>query len=763
MSAPQSDIYSLDCILDDEQKVPFIVHMAASAYVDELKKAIADEFLKDIKRTELTLHRVDIQEPVKTRKAVVEKRISSLCENDALDPVAKLSGIYTSVPPEGAIHIIAQVSSSRKRSHDMTVQSATVSPSNSQRDTAAQRPLKRRRLRLLPESKTIYKADSHSGEGKTTLLETLINYYDKSQKDRFEENFRHLYIGQNPTSASSSLLILRFNFSAVISGTSYDPMEKSFNDMMNIQLRRFLHCYQEFLGGDHSMLLDGSNGTISLENVIDLVLSKKERLFVGVDDYDAPANLLIFKDSAEAYIVVRNFLGARFFSTLQRANQIITKCWITGVLPVFLEDVSPLNATRIASDMPAYSGICGFTDMDVRQIAQSYLSVKDDHELETAIKEMKRWDNGYRFKGSKRGPKEHIESLYNPFLVFSHLRGFVDNALAISPQEKIGAPHISSALAAISDKDDASFLDSWLQLVSNRINLKTPHLLGANEIQHHSKSPTTTWSLLYYFGVLTYDEEYCYLRISNLTMLNTVTQRFRQLLDRPMSEGFPNVAVHACLMDKDVAPLTRFLEATFKKEYIIAVKNLEEKSLWMTISALWLNSGLTCLTELSLVVEPSLAHGQGYSGFLGLFFSGVSAPCIELKSITLENLWRGERGALPQSETPLNEFRAKLNSETEEELLKRKIVYNTVIQSVEEVKQEAFKQITRYLEVMQNGKVQVGQPGVHDTRIEQIKSVGELVGYVVMLLGGTRVLAWHVLDKVTEFTLVARPTYNYWL
>ena len=51
--------------------------------------------------------------------------------------------------------------------------------------------------------------------GKSTFLQTLANYYDKTKKEHFYHIFGDLYIGKHPTWGRNSLLVLQFDFSSV--------------------------------------------------------------------------------------------------------------------------------------------------------------------------------------------------------------------------------------------------------------------------------------------------------------------------------------------------------------------------------------------------------------------------------------------------------------------------------------------------------------------------------------------------------------------
>lgn len=103
--------------------------------------------------------------------------------------------------------------------------------------------------------------------GKSEFLRTLTIYYNKAKKESFNDTFGDLYVGRHPTSSRNSLLVLHFDFSVVPVGIGDNFMKDCFNGMINIELKRFLRNYQEFLGGHHQELVDENSGQTSLRQV----------------------------------------------------------------------------------------------------------------------------------------------------------------------------------------------------------------------------------------------------------------------------------------------------------------------------------------------------------------------------------------------------------------------------------------------------------------------------------------------------------------
>jgi hypothetical protein len=353
---------------------------------------------------------------------------------------------------------------------------------------------------------------------------------------------------------------------------------------------------------------------------------------------------------------------------------------------VFRNGISPLHATQIISDKPGYNALCGLTDTEVREIAQSYLPPSYQRsELEKGVGQLKRWYNGYQFCRKKHEPR--VDSLYNPQLVFNHLRGLANKEVGLAPLEGINAVHMSSVLAAIPDTG----FELYLNMIASNIQTEVARQFGAAEVRQRCKDASITWTLLYFFGVLTHAEDGRHLKVPNVTMINVVRAIAASILtdsdtvsDHASFLKIPEQAIQSDaaydgLMTENVRPLVKLLEVFFGKEPACVVKDCNEAALRMALTAFWSNPAGKCLPELSLRVDPRAPQGEGRSGFLDLFLPGSSStPCIELKSIPLDALWRGqnEPEAL-HSDVPLEELRKELQQETEEQLLERKVSYYT--------------------------------------------------------------------------------------
>jgi hypothetical protein len=227
-------------------------------------------------------------------------------------------------------------------------------------------------------------------------------------------------------------------------------------------------------------------------------------LFVGVDEYDAPANSVLFSSDQDRFYHVAEFFKTQFFATIKQATatNTILKYWITGVLPVFRDGVSPLAATEIISNNATYHGLCGLTDSEVQIIAQKFLSpVLGPQAVEGAVQTLRHWYNGYLFSRPKSDAP--LETLYNPELVFTYLRGLEN----IRPEDDIEAPHITRILNAIPNEGTQSFADMYVQIASRTLEANIQYEFGVDEVPQVGSNARISRSLLYFFGVFTHVEE----------------------------------------------------------------------------------------------------------------------------------------------------------------------------------------------------------------------------------------------------------------
>jgi len=207
------------------------------------------------------------------------------------------------------------------------------------------------------------------------------------------------------------------------------------------------------------------------------------------------------------------------------------------------------------------------------------------------------------------------------------------------------------------------------------------------------------------------------------------------------------------------------LEEFFRKRPVRSVFDSNEANLQSVIEICWFEEG-TCLPELCLVVNPAKTRGDGRFGFIDLFIASSpeshasTVALIELKQVTLHGLCRAltaNANEEPSSAT-MESLRKKLEKETENKLLQRTFCYwdksvkKWCKSSILNFKQAAVGQVNNYLRVAKNGAVRGAHGGILDKRIICEKGEDCLVGYVVIGIGGTRVLTWEVGREQTQYS-----------
>ncbi|MDR0937863.1 MAG: AAA family ATPase, partial [Mediterranea sp.] len=75
--------------------------------------------------------------------------------------------------------------------------------------------------------------------GKSLLLSMLRSYYDIAQKEKFEELFGDLWIGERPTSRQGTYQVLHFDFSQI--GGHIDDLSERFDSYCAVQLGDFMN------------------------------------------------------------------------------------------------------------------------------------------------------------------------------------------------------------------------------------------------------------------------------------------------------------------------------------------------------------------------------------------------------------------------------------------------------------------------------------------------------------------------------------------
>ena len=163
------------------------------------------------------------------------------------------------------------------------------------------------------------------------------------------------------------------------------------------------------------------------------------------------------------------------------------------------------------------------------------------------------------------------------------------------------------------------------------------------------------------------------------------------------------------------------------------------------------------------MVDATRSYGDGKHGFVDIFLPSVaesSAIIIELKNITLTNLWRAQikKPYIDATSTELETLRKSLAKEDEKKLLQRKFRFydksatTWKMSSVQSAVDSAIDQVRNYMNVIEQGAGALCAAGLVDGRVRCDVGNDSLEAHVVVCIGGTRVLTTRVGGLKTKYS-----------
>ena len=343
--------------------------------------------------------------------------------------------------------------------------------------------------------------------GKSLFLNMLYCYYDVRYADKFDELFGNQYIGKHPTSEQGKYLVLYFNFSAVC-GTG-EALEENFNMYAKIQMEAFADQYASYFEPGFSQGIRELKSAASQLNYIGkragmLGLS----IYLLIDEYDNFTNTILSSEGNNVYRALTHDSGFyRGFFNIVKAittgpEAPVKRMFITGVSPVTLDDVtSGFNiGTNITTD-EQFNSMVGFSESELQEMLSYYESegmlVNSKEEL---VRLMKPWYDNYCFAWECIG-----QTMYNSDMVLY----FLNNYLL-----KKRAP---SDMLDRNIRTDYSKLRHFIRIDKMQEEGRSviTRLIDTGEVNgnvikesfpaENLADPGNFVSLLYYFGLLTYD------------------------------------------------------------------------------------------------------------------------------------------------------------------------------------------------------------------------------------------------------------------
>ena len=345
--------------------------------------------------------------------------------------------------------------------------------------------------------------------GKSLTISMLENYYDINKKDKFDEIFGKLYIGENPTPEHNSYLIIHLNF-AIIVGDLND-YKHGMDNYCRTQFNYFVDVYSHLLPEGTKEGLNQQEDAVNQLNYL-CTQSKKsgQKIYLFIDEYDHFTNqILAHKEHEQRYRIQTHGEGylRKFFDTIKgAAGDTLARVFVTGVSPVMMDDLtSGFNIGTNYSLAPEFNEMTGFTENEVRDMLGYYSSVLPfNHSVDELIKVMKPWYDNYCFAEEEYGKT----TMYNSVMVLNFLDKYIRNNYDIPKnmvESYVRIDYDKVRMLIRHDKEFAHDASIIQQLVTQGF---VTGKLVENFPAERINDPDNFLSLLFYFGIVTIDGDY---------------------------------------------------------------------------------------------------------------------------------------------------------------------------------------------------------------------------------------------------------------
>lgn len=227
-------------------------------------------------------------------------------------------------------------------------------------------------------------------------------------------------------------------------------------------------------------------------------------------------------------------------------------------------------------------------------------------------------------------------------------------------------------------------------------------------------------------------------------------------------------------MSGNTTPMVKLLENFFSLRPIRSAVITSEPVLSAAFEFLWFEE-MQCVFELQLIEDPTKRQGDGRYRFPDIFVGNSqrqlgaanSVVVMELKNVTLRSLWKAKQRnpkAEPTTNTDFETLLSELKHATEDQLLDLKYTFldkakdTWVTEEVKGTLQAGIDQLNRYINIISQGQGGSASPGVSDHRLLcQKEGRDVLQGYVVICVGGTRVICRQTATRPTQLSYEVIP------
>ena len=450
--------------------------------------------------------------------------------------------------------------------------------------------------------------------GKSLLMNMLRQYYDVRKASLFERLFGDLWIGQHPTEAHNTYLVLYLNFAAFSGGL--EDYKERMDGYCRIQFEGFVEDYANLLPSNALDILRGEEGAANQLSALARICNKAgQQMYLFIDEYDHFTNSVLSNPGTEhGYKAETHGTGAfrAFFDAIKAGTDgSIKRLFVTGVSPVTMDDLtSGFNIGTNYTMHPKFNAMVGFTEEEVREMLDYYRQhFPFRHTTDELLDIMRPWYDNYCFsvKCLDEPP------MYNSDMVLYFVDKYKDAEGRLPKQmldTNIRTDYGKLRMLIRKDRGfqhDASVIQHIVE--TGGITAKLKDSFPSETITQ----PDNFVSLLYYFGMLTIAgtrRGQIVFRIPNQVVREQIygylTETYRDN-ELSMDDWQRSLLLENMAIDGDWRPFFEYLSATLKR--FASQRDLQKGEAFVhgfTLSQTCMSSSYLPISELDAGVKPRL-------------------------------------------------------------------------------------------------------------------------------------------------------------
>lgn len=365
--------------------------------------------------------------------------------------------------------------------------------------------------------------------GKSLFLGMLQAYYDCRTKDKFEQWFGKLWIGQHPTPNQGRYQVLHLDFSQV--GGRIEKLEENFDSYCRVVFDSFVDIYEDYYTDDFVKKVRSAATAVDKLTLINDESKKYEYpLYLIIDEYDNFTNTVLNEQGEDVYWSITHAEGF-YRDIFKKFKGSFDRIFITGVSPVTLDDVtSGFNIGWHISTKPEFNQMLGFSTEDVYALFSYYKAsgaIRPDCNIEAVIDEMKPWYDNYCFSEDALHTQSRV---FNCDMVLYYLRNYISRGEG--PKEMID-PNTKTDYNKMKRLLQLDKLDGDRKGVIRTIAETGEITCNLYETfpAHQITNPDIFPSLLFYYGMLTIKDTLGSLLVLSIPNNNVRKQYYGFLLE----------------------------------------------------------------------------------------------------------------------------------------------------------------------------------------------------------------------------------------